>query len=89
MIGSISITGPFVGYAFDLWGMSFTLGLLAVATLVIFAGLIVPLVFAARAQEVEAVSGSGAVVTELADNPGIVRACRAARVHGADRESVG
>lgn len=69
--GAFAITGPFVGYAFDLWGMSFTLGLLAVATLVIFAGLVVPLVFAARAQEVEveAVSGSGAIVTELADTP--------------------
>ena len=46
--GAFVITGPFVGYVFDLWGMSFTLGLLAAATLVIFAGLIVPLLLAVR-----------------------------------------
>lgn len=52
--GAFVLTGPFVGYAFDLWGMSVTLNLLAVATLVIFAGLIVPLVVAARTQAAEA-----------------------------------
>jgi MFS family permease len=56
--GAFVLTGPFVGYAFDLWGMGFTLGLLAVATLVIFAGLIVPLVFAARAQALEVPSAA-------------------------------
>jgi hypothetical protein len=50
------ITGPFVGYCFDLWGMSATLVLLAVATLVIFAGLIVPLVLAARASVARGIS---------------------------------
>ncbi|MFP6817110.1 MAG: MFS transporter [Pseudomonadales bacterium] len=63
------ITGPFVGYSFDLWGMSFTLGLLAVATLVIFASLIVPLVLAARAQQVDVAGNPDTIVTELADTP--------------------
>jgi hypothetical protein len=45
------ITGPLVGYTFDLWGMSVTLALLAAATLAIFAGLIVPLVLAVRSQQ--------------------------------------
>ncbi|MFU8817703.1 MAG: hypothetical protein ACNA7W_20335, partial [Pseudomonadales bacterium] len=48
--GAFVLTGPWVGYALDLWGMSATLWLLAGATLVIFAGLILPLVAAARAQ---------------------------------------
>ena len=52
--GAFVLTGPIVGYAFDLWGMSVTLNLLAAATLVIFAGLIVPLVLAARTQTAEA-----------------------------------
>ncbi|MDH3641489.1 MAG: MFS transporter [Gammaproteobacteria bacterium] len=52
--GAFVLTGPIVGYAFDLWGMSVTLNLLAAATLVIFAGLIVPLVLAARTQAAEA-----------------------------------
>ncbi|MFP6836075.1 MAG: MFS transporter [Pseudomonadales bacterium] len=63
------ITGPFVGYSFDLWGMSFTLGLLAVATLVIFASLIVPLVLAARAQQADVAGNPDTIVTELADTP--------------------
>ena len=63
------ITGPFVGYSFDLWGMSFTLGLLAVATLVIFASLIVPLVLAARAQQADVAGNPNTIVTELADTP--------------------
>ena len=48
--GAFVITGPWVGYAFDLWGMSTTLWLLASGTLVIFVVLIVPLILAARAQ---------------------------------------
>ena len=44
------ITGPIVGYVFDIWGMSTTLLLLAAVTLVIFVALIVPLVAAVRAQ---------------------------------------
>lgn len=46
--GAFVITGPFVGYVFDLWGMSVTLVLLAAVTVVIFFGLIVPLVLAVR-----------------------------------------
>jgi MFS family permease len=52
--GAFVLTGPLVGYAFDLWGMSVTLSLLALATLVIFAGLVLPLVAAARSQRLEA-----------------------------------
>lgn len=48
--GAFVVTGPLVGHVLDLWGMSTTLWLLAGATLVIFAGLILPLVAAARAQ---------------------------------------
>jgi len=54
------VTGPLVGYAFDLWGMSATLGLLAAATLVIFAGLIVPLLLAVRATSQSAASQAAA-----------------------------
>ena len=42
--GAFVLTGPFVGYAFDLWGMSTTLWMLVGVTLVIFVGLIVPLI---------------------------------------------
>ncbi len=49
--GAFVVTGPFVGQALDLWGISTTLWLLAGGTLVIFAGLILPLVAAARAQQ--------------------------------------
>jgi predicted MFS family arabinose efflux permease len=48
--GAFVVTGPWVGYTFDLWGMSTTLWLLASGTLVIFVVLIVPLILAARAQ---------------------------------------
>jgi MFS family permease len=48
--GAFVITGPWIGYTLDLWGMSTTLWLLAGASLVIFAGLILPLLAAARAQ---------------------------------------
>lgn len=48
--GSFAITGPWVGYLLDLWGMSVTLWLLAAATVAIFLGLLLPLVFAVRAQ---------------------------------------
>ena len=46
--GAFVLTGPLVGYTFDLYGMSVTLLLLAGATLAIFAGLILPLVAAVR-----------------------------------------
>ena len=46
--GAFVLTGPFIGYAFDLWGMTVTLAMLVVLTLVIFAGLIAPLIAAVR-----------------------------------------
>ena len=48
--GAFVVTGPVVGHVLELWGMSTTLWLLAGATVVIFIGLILPLVAAARAQ---------------------------------------
>lgn len=49
--GAFVITGPLVGYVFDLWGMSVTLAMLVGVTLLIFVGLIVPLVLAVRNQQ--------------------------------------
>ena len=49
--GAFVMTGPFVGYVFDLWGMTTTLTILVVVTLVIFVTLIVPLVAAVKVQE--------------------------------------
>jgi len=46
--GAFVLTGPLVGYYLDLWGMKATLYLLAAATLVIFIGLILPLLLAVR-----------------------------------------
>ena len=48
--GAFAVTGPWVGYVLDVWGMSATLWLLAGATLAIFGGLVLPLILAARAQ---------------------------------------
>lgn len=48
--GAFVVTGPIVGRVLDVWGMSTTLWLLAAATLLVFAGLILPLLAAARAQ---------------------------------------
>ncbi|MEQ8992483.1 MAG: MFS transporter, partial [Pseudomonadales bacterium] len=48
--GAFALTGPVVGYVLELWGMSTTLWLLAAASLAIFAGLLLPLIAAARAQ---------------------------------------
>jgi MFS family permease len=42
------VTGPFAGVALDLWGMTTALIALAVVTLVIFVGLIVPLMVAVK-----------------------------------------
>jgi hypothetical protein len=42
------LTGPFIGWTFDLWGMDVTLALLAVVSLVIFAALVLPLTLAVR-----------------------------------------
>ncbi|MEM9623955.1 MAG: MFS transporter [Pseudomonadota bacterium] len=47
--GAFVVTGPIVGYAFDLWGMSTTLAMLALVTLVIFVTLILPLISAVGA----------------------------------------
>ncbi len=49
--GAFVLTGPFVGYYYDLWGMHETLYVLAAASLVIFVTLIVPLIRAVQAQE--------------------------------------
>jgi hypothetical protein len=49
--GAFVLTGPFVGSAFDLWGMSVTLAMLVGVTLLIFVGLIVPLAVAVRNQQ--------------------------------------
>ncbi len=51
--GAFVITGPVVGYVYDLWDMSTTLAVLAIVTLVIFVTLIVPLVVAVRSQTVQ------------------------------------
>lgn len=48
--GIFAVTGPVVGHLLDLWGMSTTLWLLAGATVVIFAGLVLPLLAAVRVQ---------------------------------------
>ena len=44
------LTGPLVGYLYDLWGMAETLYLLAAATFCIFVTLIVPLIRAVHLQ---------------------------------------
>lgn len=46
--GAFALTGPLVGYYYDLWGMHETLYLLAAASLVIFVTLILPLVRAVQ-----------------------------------------
>ncbi len=49
--GAFVLTGPLVGYLYDLWGMRETLYLLAAATLCIFVTLIVPLMRAVHLQK--------------------------------------
>ena len=61
--GAFVVSGPVVGYAFDLWGMSTTLAMLVVVTLVIFVTLILPLVAAVRDMQAKAVNP----VVNLAD----------------------
>lgn len=51
--GAFVITGPIVGYVFDLWGMGTTLWMLAGVTGVIFVVLIVPLILAVQSQQAE------------------------------------
>ena len=46
--GAFMLTGPLVGYYLDIWGMAATLYLLALATLVIFVTLVLPLLLAVR-----------------------------------------
>ncbi|MCZ6459825.1 MAG: MFS transporter [Gammaproteobacteria bacterium] len=49
--GAFVLTGPLVGYLYDLWGMRETLYLLAAATFCIFVTLIVPLIRAVASQQ--------------------------------------
>lgn len=49
--GAFVATGPIVGWVFDLWGMDVALNMLVVVTLVIFFGLMLPLIAAVRAQQ--------------------------------------
>ena len=53
--GLFVATGPLVGLHFDLWGMTTTLLMLAALSLSIFAGLIVPLIFAVRGLQTKTV----------------------------------
>ena len=58
--GAFVLTGPVVGYVFDIWGMAVTLSMLLVVTLIIFATLIIPLISAVNESEdgqVEVASG--------------------------------
>jgi MFS family permease len=55
---AFALTGPWVGYLLDLWGMSTTLWLLAGVTLLIFVALMLPLLLAVRAQQVAATAAA-------------------------------
>jgi MFS family permease len=55
--GAFVITGPVVGYTFDLWGMGTTLAMLVVVTMVIFATIILPLIAAVRELPEQATCG--------------------------------
>jgi MFS family permease len=46
--GSFVVTGPFVGWIFDAWGMATTLVLLAIGSLAIALGVLLPLILAVR-----------------------------------------
>ncbi len=46
--GAFAVTGPFVGYALELWGMQTTLILLAILSAGLFMALILPLILAIR-----------------------------------------
>jgi hypothetical protein len=70
--GMFVLTGPIVGYSFDLWGMGVTLQALAVATLVIFVTLILPLIHAARTQPSEGLPAGAAVLDGLVPGTGPV-----------------
>ena len=48
--GAFAVTGPFVGYAYDLWGMHETLALLAVASSGIALTIVLPLALAIRGE---------------------------------------
>ncbi len=58
---AFAVTGPFVGWALDLWGMDVTLALLAVVSLVIFATLLLPLTLAVRTAATDAVEPAASV----------------------------
>jgi hypothetical protein len=53
--GAFVVTGPIVGWWLEIWGMSTTLYLLAGASAVIFAVLVVPLIAAARSERLSGV----------------------------------
>jgi MFS family permease len=65
--GAFVLTGPVVGYVFDLWGMAVTLSMLVIVTLVIFVTLILPLIAAVRSMPVQAVP-----VSEIAHGETVV-----------------
>ncbi|NJN51113.1 MAG: MFS transporter, partial [Gammaproteobacteria bacterium] len=54
--GSFVVTGPFVGWLLDAYGMQITLEMLAVASVAIFATVLVPLIGAVRAERLLAAS---------------------------------
>ena len=51
--GASAVTGPFVGWALDLWGMRTTLELLAVGSIGIGIGVLLPLILAVRTAQRE------------------------------------
>lgn len=57
--GAFMVTGPLVGWVFDLWGMQFTLLLCAAGALALLVSLILPLVVAIRESEVSNVVVQG------------------------------
>lgn len=52
--GSFLVTGPIVGWVLDEWGLTLTLEMLAVASVVVFAVTLLPLIGAIRAEVLEA-----------------------------------
>ena len=51
--GAFVVTGPFVGWVLDVWGMRTTLELLALASVAIGIGVLLPLILAVRAARAE------------------------------------
>lgn len=67
------VTGPLVGYAFDLWDMGVTLAILGVGTLVIFVVLLLPLMAAVRGLPVAEQNPASGVVPGV---PGATGGCK-------------